>query len=72
MLFSFTDALAIFQNFIYDVLAAYLDRFCMEYLNNMLIYSDTFEEHQAHINLLLEAFEKAGLYLTLENYNFHC
>jgi hypothetical protein len=36
----------------------------------MLIYSDTFEEYQEHVNLILEAFEKAGLHLKPEKCKF--
>jgi hypothetical protein len=72
MLFGLTNAPAIFQNFINDILAPYLDRFCTTYLDDTLIYADTFEEHQEYINLVLEAFEKAGLYLKPEKYEFHC
>jgi hypothetical protein len=37
----------------------------------MLIYSNTFEEYQEPVNLVLEAFEKASLYLKLEKYTFY-
>jgi hypothetical protein len=72
MPFGLTNAPATFQNFINDVLTPYLDRFCTAYLDDTLIYSDTFEGHQEHVNLVLEAFEKAGLHLKLEKYEFHC
>jgi hypothetical protein len=68
MPFGLTNALATFQNFMNDVLAPYLDRLCTAYLDDTLIYSDTFEEHQEHVNLVLEAFEKAGLHLKPEKY----
>jgi hypothetical protein len=42
------------------------------YLDNTLIYSNTFEEYQEHVNWVLEAFEKVGLYLKLEKCEFHC
>jgi hypothetical protein len=71
MPFGLTNAPAIFQNFINNVLAPYLDRFCIAYLDDMLIYSDTFEEHQEHVNLVLEAFEKASLHLKPEKCKFH-
>jgi hypothetical protein len=71
MPFGLTNAPAIFQNFINDILAPYLDRVCTTYLDDILIYSDTFEEHQEHVNLVLEAFEKAGLHLKLEKCEFH-
>jgi hypothetical protein len=71
MLFGLTNTPATFQNFINDVLAPYRDRFCTAYLDDTLIYSDTFEEHQEHVNRVLEAFEKAGLHLKPEKCEFH-
>jgi hypothetical protein len=35
----------------------------MAYLKDILIYSNTFEEHQHHVTLVLQAFEKAGPHL---------
>jgi hypothetical protein len=60
MPFGLTNAPATFQNYINDVLAPYLDCFCTAYLNDTLIYSDNFEEHQQYIRLVLNAFAKAG------------
>jgi hypothetical protein len=71
MPFVLTNAPATFQNFINDVLAPYLDQFCTAYLDDMLIYYDTFEEHQQDINLVLEAFEEASLHLKPEKYEFY-
>jgi hypothetical protein len=63
MPFGLTNAPATFQNYINDVLAPYLDCFCTTYLDDTLIYSDNFEDHQQHIRLVLDAFTKAGLHL---------
>jgi menaquinone-dependent protoporphyrinogen IX oxidase len=71
MLFGLTNTPATFQNFINNVLTPYLNQFCMAYLDDTVIYSHTFEEHQEYINQVLEAFEKAGLHLKLEKYEFH-
>jgi hypothetical protein len=70
MPFGLTNTPTIFQNFINDVLAPYLDRFWTTYLHDTLVYSDTFEEHQQHVNLVLEVFEKAGLHLKPEKCEF--
>jgi hypothetical protein len=72
MPFGLTNVPAIFQNFINNILAPYFNQFCTAYLDDTLIYSDTFEEYQEHINLVVEAFEKAGLYLKPEKCQFHC
>jgi hypothetical protein len=71
MPFGLTNAPATFQNYINDVLAPYLDRFCTAYLDDTLIYSDNFEEHQKHVRLVLDAFAKVGLHLKPEKCEFH-
>jgi hypothetical protein len=63
MPFGLTNTPAILQKYINDVLIPYLDHFCTAYLNDTLIYSDNFEEHQQHFRLVLDTFTKAGLYL---------
>ena len=49
MPFGLTNALASFQNFINDALQPFLDRFASAYLEDILIYSDTLEEHKVHV-----------------------
>jgi hypothetical protein len=70
MPFGLSNAPATFQNYINDVLVPYLDYFYTTYLNNTLIYSDNFEEHQQHIHLVLNAFAKPGLHLQPEKCEF--
>jgi hypothetical protein len=71
MPFGVTNALATFQNYINDILAPYLDYFCTAYLDDTLIYSDNFEEHQQHVCLVLDTFAKVGLHLKPEKCEFH-
>jgi hypothetical protein len=71
MPFGLTNAPATFQNYINDILAPYLDHFCTTYLNDTLIYSDNFEEHQQHVRLVLNTFTKVGLHLKPKQYEFH-
>jgi hypothetical protein len=54
-----------------DILVCYLDRSCITYLNDILIYLDAFEEHQEYVVQVLEAFAKASLHLELEMFEFH-
>ena len=49
----------------------YLDAFCTAYLDDILIYSETLEEHQAHDKKVLEALSKVGLHLQPEKCEFH-
>jgi hypothetical protein len=69
--FGLTNTPAIFQNYIKDILAPYLDHICTANLNNTLIYSDNFEEHQQYICLVLDTFAKVGLHLKPKKCEFH-
>jgi hypothetical protein len=71
MPFGLTNTPATFQNYINDILAPYLDRFCTAYLDDTLIYSDNFKEYQQHVRLVLDAFAKAGLHLKPDKCEFH-
>ena len=50
MLFGLINILATFQAFINNVLRKYLDIFIIMYFNNILIYSQTEEDHKQYIN----------------------
>ena len=71
MPFDLTNAPADFQCFINDVLHPFLDAFCIAYLDNIRIYSETLEEHQAHIMKVLETLSKVGLHLKPEKCEFY-
>ena len=71
MPFGLTNAPADFQHFINDALHPFLDLFCMAYLDDILIYSATLEEHQEHVRRVLEALSRAGLHLKAEKCHFH-
>jgi len=71
MPFGLTNAPATFQHFFNDVLRPFLDIFATAFLNDILIYSDNLEEHRSHVNQVLEALGKAGLYLKPEKCKFH-
>jgi hypothetical protein len=53
MLFRLTNALATFQSLINDTLKGYLDIFCVAYLNDILIYSETLKQHIKYIQKIL-------------------
>jgi hypothetical protein len=71
MPFGLTNALVTFQNYINNILAPYLDRFCTAYLDDTFIYPDNFKDHQEHVHLVLDAFDKAGLHLKPEKCKFY-
>jgi hypothetical protein len=49
MPFSLLNTPSSFQNYINDTLKEYLNEFCTVYLDDILIYSDTYQEHQDHV-----------------------
>ena len=63
MPFGLTNAPALFQNFINNALQPFLDQFASAYLDDIIVYSDTFEEYQKHVRQVLEKLSKNGLYL---------
>ena len=71
MPFGLTNALADFQHFINNTLHPFLHLFCMAYLDDILIYRMTLEEHRKHVRRVLEALSRAGLHLKPEKYHFH-
>jgi len=53
MPFGLTNAPATFQRIINNVLQQYLDIFATYYLNDILIFSNTEEEHKEHMHKVL-------------------
>ncbi|KAH7483616.1 hypothetical protein FOMA001_g6895 [Fusarium oxysporum f. sp. matthiolae] len=62
MPFGLTGAPATFQRYINDALREHLDIFCTAYLDDILIYSRTREEHIEHLKMVLQKLRAAGLF----------
>lgn len=71
MPFGLTNAPATFQAYINKALAGYLDEFCVVYLDDILIFSQTYEEHTQHIRLVLERLRKHALYANRKKCHFY-
>jgi hypothetical protein len=52
---------ATFQRFINETLFEYLNVFCTAYIDDILIYSQSQEEHWNHVRLVLQRLREAGL-----------
>jgi hypothetical protein len=70
MPFGLTGAPATFQRFMNDSLKDYLDIFCTAYLDDILIYSKTRQEHVKHVCLVLDRLKEAGLYANIKKCEF--
>lgn len=64
--FGLTNAPATFQALMNNILRPYLDRFVVVYLDDILIYSKTAEEHLEHMDKVLSILEQHQLYAGLD------
>ena len=64
MNFGLTNAPSTFQAFIMDTLRDYLDIFCVVYLDDILIFSRSQEEHDEHVKKVLNRLKKLSSSLT--------
>jgi len=70
MPFGLKNAPATFQHFINDVLSDYLDDFVISYIDDILIYSNSLEEHHEHVKKVLKKLLENDLYIKLEKCEF--
>ncbi len=71
MPFGLTNAPATFQSFINSVLRQYLEKFVILYLDDILIYSKTLEEHIQHVRTVLKTLLDNNLYAKPKKCEFH-
>lgn len=57
MPFGLTNAPSRFQTMINTVLSGYLDEFCSAYLDDIIVYSNTWTDHLLHLSKVLERLE---------------
>jgi hypothetical protein len=53
-----------------DILFDYLDDFCIAYLDDILIYSETLKEHEAQVKKVLQRLREAGLQVDIKKCEF--
>jgi hypothetical protein len=71
MPFGLTNAPAVCQALINNVLREHLDITVVAYLDDILVYSQTLEEHKVHVRQVLECLAKADLRLKPEKCEWH-
>ncbi len=71
MPFGLANAPAVFQAFINDVLREMLNHFVFVYLDDILIFSDSLQEHIDHVQQVLKKLLENHLFVKLEKCEFH-
>jgi hypothetical protein len=65
-----TNALATFQSYINNALRGYVDDFCVVYLDDILIYLRSEEEHIQHLKKIMEHLCQSELYANPKKCSF--
>ena len=72
MPFGLCNAPATFQRLMETVLAGLNRKSCVVYIDDILVFSRTYEEHLAHLREVFERLAKAGLRMKPKKCNFCC
>jgi len=70
MQFGLINAPAIFQKQINSVLGEHLDKFVMVYLNNIIIYLESKEEHREYIKWVLKRLQEEKMPVAIKKCEF--
>ncbi|GKC40048.1 putative reverse transcriptase domain-containing protein [Tanacetum coccineum] len=70
MSFGLTNASAVFMDLINWVCKSYLDKFVIVFIDDILIYSKSKQEHEEHLKLILELLKKEELYAKFSKCKF--
>ena len=70
MLFGLTNALAYFMNLMNKIFMEELDKFIVVFIDDILIYSRSAEEHEQHLRVILNKLWAHELYAKFSEYEF--
>ena len=70
MPFGLTNTPAIFMDYMNRIFSPFLDRFVVVFIDDILIYSKTSQEHETHLRLVLQILREKKLYANLKKCEF--
>jgi len=70
MPFGVTNALAVFMDYMNQIFRPFLYKFVVVFIDDILIYSKTQEEHAEHLRLVLGVLREKQLYAKLSKCEF--
>ena len=71
MPFGLTNAPTTMQKMVNKALQSYLDRFAIIYMDDILVYSDIYDQHIRHVRMVLDALKQKNLKIKTEKCRFH-
>src|SRR5450759_3770561 len=68
--FGVKNAPAYFQRVMTDILKGGIGNYCFVYIDDIVVFSATFEEHLLHLALVLQALQKSNLKVNIDKCHF--
>jgi hypothetical protein len=68
--FGLTNAPALFMDLMNRVFQPYFDKFVVVFIDDILVYSKSYEEHEHHLRQALQTLRSRQLYAKLDKCDF--
>lgn len=69
--FGLKNSPSIFQRAMDDILREYIGKICHVYIDDIIVYSKTLEEHYEHLQMIIDTLEKSNMKISLEKSKFY-